>query len=242
MKYMEQFNVLNISLILIILLMGGYEYYKFKEKDNLKISTNKKMRLDTEEVKLDDAKKLLARGDYMVVTEKNLFHPDRKPVKQQAEFPVPEFLVYGTITGAINTAFIEDKKTPYTTPGRGQRQRLVHEGDSLSGYTVNAITPEYVEFTKDGSKLIVKVFDFVKKKVRQSGESTKTAAATPQPPGHPLMPMPPVSNPQTAHMPSPPQAAQLPSPPALPMPPPAAPQNPGAKQSTAMMPPPAIGR
>ncbi|MBF0554190.1 MAG: hypothetical protein HQK96_06465 [Nitrospirae bacterium] len=228
-KYMEQFNVLNISLILVVLFMGGYDYYNFTRKNNIRVSPSKNMRLDTDEVKFDDAKKLLARGDYMVVTEKNVFHPDRKPVKSQPDAPLPEFIVYGTITGAAKAAFVEDKKTPYSTTGRGQRQRLLHEGDSLGGYKVSGITTEYVEFTKDGDKLVVKVFDFDKKKVRQSGDSTKTAAAAAAAmPNHPGSP----TSPQI--MPQPSQIPQLPT--TIPMPPPAAHQNPAAKNPMSNMP------
>ncbi|MBF0459006.1 MAG: hypothetical protein HQK99_14045 [Nitrospirae bacterium] len=222
MKYLEQLNVLNILLVLIVVLMGVYEYHDFTRKDNLKVSPSKNMRLDTGEVKLDYARKLLARGDYMEVTEKNLFHPDRKPVKSQTDAPLPEFIVYGTISGATNAAFVEDKKSPYSTAGRGQRQRMLHQGDTLSGYIVSNITTEYVEFTKNGEKLIVKVIDFEKKKVRQPGESTKAAVVPPSPPP-PHIPQPPIIPMQT------PPVAQMPSMPAI--------QMPGAKSPVPQMPP-----
>ncbi|MBF0487726.1 MAG: hypothetical protein HQK98_06155 [Nitrospirae bacterium] len=227
-KYMEQLNVLNISLILVVLFMGVYDYYNFKKKETIRVSPSKNMRLDTDEVKFDDAIKLLARGDYMVVTEKNVFHPDRKPVKSQPDAPLPEFIVYGTITGEAKAAFVEDKKTPYSTMGRGQRQRLLHEGDSVGGYKVSGITTEYVEFTKDGDKLVVKVFDSDKKKVRQSGDSTRTAAAAaaamPTPHGSPTSPQ--ISMPQPSQIPQPPTT--------IPMPPPAA-KNPMSQMP--LMPP-----
>ncbi|WP_420265496.1 hypothetical protein [Candidatus Magnetominusculus dajiuhuensis] len=229
-KYMEQLNVLNISLLLVVLFMGVYDYYNFKKKETIRVSPSKNMRLDTDEVKFDDAKKLLARGDYMVVTEKNVFHPDRKPVKSQPDAPLPEFIVYGTITGESRAAFVEDKKTPYSTTGRGQRQRLLHEGDSVGGYKVSIITTDYVEFTKDGDKLVIKVFDFDKKKVRQAGDSTRTAAAAaaamPTPLGSPTSPQ--ITMPQPSPIPQPPTT--------IPMPPPGAHQNPVAKNPMSQMP------
>ncbi|MBF0518042.1 MAG: hypothetical protein HQK97_13190, partial [Nitrospirae bacterium] len=136
MKYLEHFNVLNITLVLAIVFMGIYEYHDYRANEKIKVAPNKKMRLDTGEVKLDDARKLLPRGDYMVVTEKNLFHPERRPVQTQAELPPADFVVYGTIVGSTKAAFVEDKKSPYNTPGRGQRQRTLHEGDAVSGYKV----------------------------------------------------------------------------------------------------------
>ncbi len=216
MKYLEHLNILNISLILIILLMAGYEYYDARKKEPIRVSPSKNMRLDTAEVKLDDTrKKLLARGDYMVVAEKNVFHPERKPTKSQPDAPPPEFIVYGTIVGATKIAFVEDKKNPYSTQGRGQRQRMLHEGDTVSGYKVSKITTEDVEFTQNDNKLTVRVIDSAKKKTRQAVDSTKTATATPAPaqmpsPGPPLPPMPAMPQPSmpqpTLPMPVPPQA------------------------------------
>ena len=220
MKYLEHLNILNISIIMIILLMAGYEYYDAKKKEPIKVSPSKNMRLDTAEVKLDDMKKLLARGDYMVVAEKNVFHPERKPTKSQPDAPPPEFTVYGTIVGATKAAFIEDKKNPYSTQGRGQRQRLVHEGDTISGYKVSKITAEDVEFTQNDNKLTVRVIDSAKKKTRQSVESTRTATATPAPAQTPS-PMPPMPSQVT-----PPPMPSMPMP-ALPMPMP--PQAPASK-------------
>ncbi|MCG6552167.1 MAG: hypothetical protein L7F77_07555 [Candidatus Magnetominusculus sp. LBB02] len=219
MKYLGQINVLNIFLIIALLLMGGYEYYSFNRKDNVKVSALKKKRHDLHDVKLNDSIKLLARGDYMVITEKNLFHPERKPIKAQADAPPADLIVYGTIVGATNTAFVEDKKNPYSTQGRGQRQRMLHEGDTISGYNVVRITPEFVEFSKNDTRLLINVIDFEKKKTRQQGDSTRTTAVTaPQPsPVHP-------------------QPSQILPPPSLPMPNPVAPQNPAAINPMPMMP------
>jgi len=74
--------------------------------------------------------------DDAVIREKNLFHPERKiPPEQQPEkvTPKPDAFLYGTlIADDASYAFIEDKKAPYSTPGRGKRQTILKKGDHLT--------------------------------------------------------------------------------------------------------------
>jgi hypothetical protein len=63
--------------------------------------------------------------DYAVISEKNLFHPDRIiPVeKKEVTIPRPEFVLYGTlIVDDVRIAYLSDKKAPRTTAGSGIRQ------------------------------------------------------------------------------------------------------------------------
>ena len=78
--------------------------------------------------------------DYAVISDKNLFRPERKmPLETQPgkAVPKPDVVLYGTLIGDdASYAFIEDKKAPYSTPGRGKRQVTLKKGDHLSGYTL----------------------------------------------------------------------------------------------------------
>jgi hypothetical protein len=63
-------------------------------------------------------------SDYMVIAEQNLFHPDRKiPLekKEAQQLPKPELILYGTlVVDGMSVAYVEDKKNPKTSPGRGK--------------------------------------------------------------------------------------------------------------------------
>src|ERR1700690_3272836 len=60
--------------------------------------------------------------DYAVISEKNLFHPDRiipAEKKNEVIIPRPEFVLYGTlIADNVRIAYQRTKKGPGTTRGR----------------------------------------------------------------------------------------------------------------------------
>jgi hypothetical protein len=98
--------------------------------------------------------------EYAVLSDKYLFHPDRKVPAQKVDIPKPEFVLYGTlISNGIKFAYIEDKKAPRSTPGRGNRQTPVREGQIISGFTVKEITAESVTLVKDEVSISVRVTD-----------------------------------------------------------------------------------
>ncbi len=76
--------------------------------------------------------------DYVVVADENLFHPERRiPPEKKAEavLPKPEFVLFGTLIAPnLSIAYMEDKKAPVTTPGRGNRQTTLKKGEMLSGF------------------------------------------------------------------------------------------------------------
>jgi hypothetical protein len=69
-------------------------------------------------------------------------------------------------------AYMEDKKSPRTTPGRGKRQTALKKGDTLSGYTLKEIDPEQVILVRGDETLIVKVIDPNVKKDREGGSTS----------------------------------------------------------------------
>jgi len=62
--------------------------------------------------------------DYAVVSEMNLFHPQRViPIDAKKELPKPELFLCGIImSGNERVAFVEDKKNPATSPA-GEKDR-----------------------------------------------------------------------------------------------------------------------
>jgi hypothetical protein len=122
--------------------------------------------------------------DYALISDKNLFHPERKlPSEKQSEqteiVAKPEVVLYGTLIADDATyAFIEDKKVPYSTPGRGKRQIALKKGDHLSGYILSEIEANRIVLTKGEEKIVVMLDDGEKKRtsgVPAAPAATKTA-------------------------------------------------------------------
>ncbi len=76
--------------------------------------------------------------DYVAIGDNNLFHPERRiPPEKKAEkaLPKPELVLYGTIINdGAGLAYIEDKKAPKTTPGRGNRQQVIKKGGRVERF------------------------------------------------------------------------------------------------------------
>jgi len=139
--------------------------------------------------------------DYVIIADQNPFHPDRKipvPKVEAPPLPKPDFILYGTMEAAdISVAYMEDKKAPKTTQGRGKRITTVKLGESLSGFILKEVDPEKVVMTRGDESIIVYLND--RTKVREG-----SGPATPAGPGHPPRPVtqspPPAPHPPAAHV------------------------------------------
>ncbi|MCL4492458.1 MAG: hypothetical protein M1510_11295 [Nitrospirae bacterium] len=108
-----------------------------------------------------------AAPDFTIIAEQNLFNPERKiPVEKPANaaegkpLPKPEFVLYGTlITDEGGLAYIEDKKSPLSTPGRGKRVSVLRKGDSLSGFVLRSIEPDRVVLSRGDENVAVSLND-----------------------------------------------------------------------------------
>lgn len=107
--------------------------------------------------------------DFAVISEKNLFHPDRiiPAEKKEATIPRPEFVLYGTlIVDNVRIAYLSDKKAPRTTPGRGKRQVALKIGEVLSGYTLKEVLPDSAVMVRGDDRIDLKVISPENKKER----------------------------------------------------------------------------
>jgi len=114
----------------------------------------------------EKASNILA-SDYTVIGEMNLFHPERRiPVEKKGEeIARPELILYGTmVQDNVQYAFIEDKKSPKTTPGRGNRQTTIKKGDIIGGFVVSEIRADRITLTKGDEKMTVLLADADKRK------------------------------------------------------------------------------
>jgi hypothetical protein len=121
--------------------------------------------------------------DFVPVEENNLFHPERRiPPEKKVEnapavIPKPDLSLFGTlISDTISIAYIEDRKAPYSTPGRGKRQTQLKKGDSISGYVLQDIEHDRIVLVNGVEKLVVLLQD--KGKIRSSGTPAASLAAT----------------------------------------------------------------
>lgn len=124
--------------------------------------------------------------DFSVVAEKNVFHPERRPVVKEAkkekepERTHPKFVLYGTlISGDNRVAYMQDAKKPHSTPGRGIRQRALRINDTLSGYTVQSIEHDKVVMVSDDSSVEVRVLDPDKPRSASVAPNVKKRMAAP---------------------------------------------------------------
>ncbi len=175
----------------------------------------------------------LPAADYAVISNKNLFHPERMiPPEKQPEkvVPKPDVFLYGTlIAGDASYAFIEDKKAPHSTPGRGKRQITLKKGDNLSGYTLGEIEANRIVFIKGEDRVVVMLNDQGKRRTSDTPGTARTATAAPPPasPGAPSSPQFIPSSTPAAASPGP----GIAGPPARPSPPPTQPSLSSAPQA-----------
>jgi hypothetical protein len=114
------------------------------------------------------------------IAEQNVFHPLRKlppEKKSDAAIPRPEVILYGTlITDEMRMAYVEDKKSPRTTPGRGKRQIALKKGESLSGYVLKEVERDRIELVKGNDRIVVYLSDRDKARSDETTHSISSPA------------------------------------------------------------------
>ncbi|HOE19122.1 MAG TPA: type II secretion system protein N [Syntrophorhabdaceae bacterium] len=152
-------------------------------------------------------------SDYAAIAENNLFHPERRTPKEEKPLPKPELVLYGTIVGdGASIAYIEDKKSPKTTPGRGKRQTSVKKGDVIGGFVLKEIETDRIVLTRGEETMVIYLADAGK---QRDGSTTSSPSKAPTPTQPPSVGLPTGPDPGTLLKPAPAPAASV-STPALP--------------------------
>lgn len=179
-RLLKNINIINILLTGILIFFIFYivlPSYKIDYSHILSVSRESTVNDVAEEEEPTEEESSVS-SDYLIIAEKNLFHPERKiPLAGKDAQPIqkPVFVLYGTlITDDVKLAFLDDQKSVYSTPGRGKRQRILHLGEELSGYTLSEIYNEKVVMVRGDDRIEVKVVAVEKQKLR------KTDTVTPQ--------------------------------------------------------------
>lgn len=196
----KNINLLNMLLAAVLILMADHTILPFMNANIRYMLPSPKKAVETKEEKPAEHSPP-SPSDYIIVSEENLFHPERKiPAEKKAEeapLPKPEIVLYGTLI-ADNTslAYLEDLKAPRSTLGRGKRQIVLKKGDTLSGFTLKEVDPDKIVMVRGEEKIVVHVLEPGKPKTREGAAPAVRAA-----PGQ--LPQAPQATPSVASPPKP---------------------------------------
>ena len=171
-------NVLNILILVAIgttIVLAIMPLFRMKVKFTLPVVKPKAIEQPREATEKNQAPSPL---DYVMIGENNLFHPERRippEKKEEKALPKPELVLFATIIhGDTSVAYVEDKKAPRTTPGRGDRHQVVRKGDVFSGFVLKDIETDRIVLARGEEVMVVHLSDESKK--RAGGEAPKGVA------------------------------------------------------------------
>lgn len=173
----KQVNGLNLLLAVVLVVLAYFTIlpiYRLGARFNIPGPKNGPAATQRDPVVVD-----FVPANYAVLTQENLFHPDRKipPAKKEVKaLPKPEITLYGTyITSATRLAFIEEKSSPMTSPGRGQRHTVIKQGEKILGFELKQIEPNRITLVRDKEIMTVSL----EAKKQRSGGAGSVGAQSP---------------------------------------------------------------
>ena len=203
--FLKNINIINLLLLamaifLVVKLSDSFSDKKIK----FIVSENKEVMTETKEKAA--AESAITYLDYTVITEKNIFHPKRKMITEETpeQLAKPEIILYGTlITDEKRVAYLEDKKNPYSTPGRGKRQVAVNEGSMVAGYKLAQVNAESILLVRGEDKIIVNLSTQKERNDGDAAAKTMSPAAVNKPtPGQMPPSFQPLNKPAPGQIPS----------------------------------------
>ena len=169
---LSHINLINILMTGVLIFMVNFMLLPFFSNSirySLPAAVKHEKTGPLAEKKLDPSK-TPSPLEYTVIAEQNLFHPERKipvDIEEAQPLPKPEFVLYGTlISEDTNAAYMEDKKSPLSSPGRGKRQTTLKLGESMSGFTLKELSDDRVIMARGEERLTVYLIDPQKPKER----------------------------------------------------------------------------
>ncbi|HME42716.1 MAG TPA: hypothetical protein VKF36_06495 [Syntrophorhabdales bacterium] len=154
-------NLLNLLLVAAVVLLAIHVFPFLSMKVTYKTPTLKETPGAQEEKPATTQSPPAA--DYVVIAEQNIFHPERKippENKDEKEKPKAEFVLYGTLLAdGMRLAYLEDKKSPQSTPGRGKRQSVVKQGEVVSGYLLKSVEADRIVLVRGEEQIVALVND-----------------------------------------------------------------------------------
>ena len=181
----QNINPLNVLLLAIIIVIAIGVIFPLTRMNAGYVLPQVKTKITEQGEKPEEKSNSILPSDYAMIGETNLFHPERRiPIDKKAdEIPKPELVLYGTmVQGGVQLAFIEDKKNPKTTPGRGNRQTVIKKGETIGGFVVSEIGTDRITLMKGDEKMTVLLANGGEKRKEQAGSQRPmqtTAPGTP---------------------------------------------------------------
>jgi hypothetical protein len=190
---LRQITVLNVILFAGALLLAQYTLLPLLNiRIKYKLPSVKQAEIAPEEPQA--AVSSPPPSEYVMIADQNLFHPDRKLVadkKDEKQLPRPELVLYGTlITDGLSVAYVEDRKSPQNTPGRGKRQQVLKKGEAVGGFTLRDVEADRIVLVRGDEQITVYLADAKKPR------TTETTQAAPQSPVSRPPEIPPTRRPQ----------------------------------------------
>lgn len=177
-------NLINITLISIVIYFLFYYLYPTLKLEIKMPPPEPSDIIEIDEYILEEYIPSIGK-EYMIISEENLFHPERKiPVEKKVEPPPPkpDFVLYGVlVSDSISIAYLEDLKAPRNTPGRGKRIIPLRKGQTLSGFRLDEIEEDKIVMSRGEEQLIIPVIDPSHPKKRETVTITQPQPPAPQP-------------------------------------------------------------
>jgi hypothetical protein len=181
--FFRNITLLNIALIAVIILLTSYLLFPLATSRILlnlpsgKLSTENRKEISSE-------RSSLFPSDYAMIADENLFHPERKiPPEKKVEpplLPKPDLVLYGTVlSDNLQIAYVEDLKSPISSPGRGRRQLILKKGDLLNGFILKEIEANGIIMVRGEETMTVNVHNTQRAKIRETSKTPVQAAPAP---------------------------------------------------------------
>ncbi|MCP4110104.1 MAG: PDZ domain-containing protein [Desulfobacteraceae bacterium] len=171
-KYFILSNIILIGIAIFFSVKGSYKIMTTQMEENNVPEPAAK------EVSISENQPNRPQSHYRTISQRNLFKTQEENIKRDKVEPEPEqeeikdtelkLALWGTISGDINKAIIEDKKE--------RKQNLYREGDSIQIATIKKIYREKVILSVNGKDEILKMEEKKGKSKRTRGPSKRTAA------------------------------------------------------------------
>jgi type II secretory pathway component PulC len=192
----KKFYLINFFLILIVVFLAVENYGEWtKSAPDGKDATSSKQRVTASPLlaSAGGKKEIPAPAQFRLISDKNIFSPDRKefpiPLLSEVKKPPvrPNLQLFGVVIGeGFHSAVINN---PTRRADRGERETMtVKEGEKVGEYTVAKVLPDRITLESTGDTFDVLLYDPTKQKRRP----VVSPAPSPPPvsPGSPVPPRP----------------------------------------------------
>jgi hypothetical protein len=182
LRYLHKtINLLNILLLAALCFLVFFAVVPLFQKNTTYVPPAPKPKTDGQPEASAEKVQTPSPVDYAMIGENNLFHPERRippEKKEEKPLPKPELVLFGTVISDDGSfAYIEDKKSPRTTPGRGPRQSVVKKGDVVGGFILKEIRSDKILLSRGEETMVVNLLETGKQRSGEATSALRTPAA-----------------------------------------------------------------